>query len=268
MNSENCSTAAPKVRRVGMLTMSLSLIALGIALVLWVFMPSIDIVFIARLSPIVLVLLGIEILVTTVIYKGDKIRYDVLSVLVSILLIMCSLTAALVPQFSIRERQAQSSSDRIANELEEASFELLRDKGYNITNVDWYVNVDAWAPEPVLELDEITINDHVQVRVMFAPNAYKSAEEFAEGCKELSEILTALAHHVDYASFYTYDDSDAMYPTGDTRYTLYLDSRWKFDAPPAELTQLVYEEHWMPEERYYVSQWEYEDRLQNPEYYS
>ena len=52
----------PPVRRVGTVTLGLSLIVTGLAITAYFFVPGFDIIFIAKLAPLVLVFLGAEVL--------------------------------------------------------------------------------------------------------------------------------------------------------------------------------------------------------------
>ena len=66
-----------KTRRVGTLTMGLCLIACGVILLLSVFFPAIDLSLVGKLSPGILVFLGIEILFAYFTAgDGAKLKYD------------------------------------------------------------------------------------------------------------------------------------------------------------------------------------------------
>ena len=71
-------SAAPpvpqRVRRVGTFTMGLSLIASGSVALICLFDPGFDIVTVLRFSPLVLILLGTEVLLSSVIFRNDRIK--------------------------------------------------------------------------------------------------------------------------------------------------------------------------------------------------
>ena len=76
-------------RRVGTLTLGLSLIGAGILFVIHLFIPdSLTYYFIFRLWPVLLILLGVEVLTAYIANKEDKITYDGWAVFLMIL-IMC-----------------------------------------------------------------------------------------------------------------------------------------------------------------------------------
>ena len=94
-------SAAPpvpqRVRRVGTFTMGLSLIASGSVALICLFDPGFDIVTVLRFSPLVLILLGTEVLLSSVIFRNDRLKYDFWSGVVCFFLICMSVGAALLP---------------------------------------------------------------------------------------------------------------------------------------------------------------------------
>lgn len=94
-NAPPIPPAAPvPSRRVGTFTMALCLIATGLVLLLHIFWPGIPLVTIARFAPVVLVLLGTELLVACLRHKQEKLRMDGLSIFLSLVLIFGSLAVA------------------------------------------------------------------------------------------------------------------------------------------------------------------------------
>lgn len=69
------------IRRVGTITAGFTLIAVGIVAIIGMFVPRFDFWMAFRLSPVILICLGIEILVNYFLHRQDKIKYDVLSML-------------------------------------------------------------------------------------------------------------------------------------------------------------------------------------------
>ncbi|EJO5347274.1 hypothetical protein NRP93_001351 [Clostridium botulinum] len=65
-----------KGRRVGTLTSGIILVVFGVLFLLRLITPNINISLIASLWPIILVLLGIEIILAYIINKEEKMKYD------------------------------------------------------------------------------------------------------------------------------------------------------------------------------------------------
>ena len=85
------------VRRVGTMTMGFALIVTGIVALAAMFKPSLDLVFVFKLSPLIFVLLGVEILYNYFAHKGQKLKYDLLSGFVCFVLIVAGGCLAAVP---------------------------------------------------------------------------------------------------------------------------------------------------------------------------
>ena len=75
-----------KGRRVGTLTSGIMLVMFGIMFLLRLVITNIDISLIASLWPLILVLLGIEIIVAYIINNEEKMKYDFSAIILVIIL--------------------------------------------------------------------------------------------------------------------------------------------------------------------------------------
>ena len=86
---------APRpVRRVGTTTMGLVLVVAGIAITAGMLNPDLDFSLLCKLSPLVLVALGVEVLIAACTARQAKLKYDVLSMFVCAFLIIAALCGA------------------------------------------------------------------------------------------------------------------------------------------------------------------------------
>lgn len=76
-----------KGRKVGTLTSGIILVVFGIMFLLRLFINNLNILFIASLWPLILILLGIEIISAYIINKEEKIQYDFAAVTLVIILV-------------------------------------------------------------------------------------------------------------------------------------------------------------------------------------
>jgi len=75
-----------KGRRVGTLTAGIVLVIFGIIFLLRTFMPDFNISWIISFWPVVLILLGIEIIAAYAINKEEKMQYDFAAIMLVIIL--------------------------------------------------------------------------------------------------------------------------------------------------------------------------------------
>ncbi|MDS0527444.1 hypothetical protein NNC19_17275 [Clostridium sp. SHJSY1] len=75
-----------KGRRVGTFTAGIVLVLFGILFLLRLVTDSINIIFIASLWPLILVLLGIEVIMACIINKEEKMQYDFGAIILVIIL--------------------------------------------------------------------------------------------------------------------------------------------------------------------------------------
>lgn len=108
----------PKPRRVGTVTMGLSLVAAGGVLLAGQF-DLLNALEVLRWSPVILILLGIEMLVGSALNKGGKMRYDFLSMIVCFTLIGLSALGALIPVIVAYDRSYSDVSRILSDRIEE-----------------------------------------------------------------------------------------------------------------------------------------------------
>lgn len=81
-----------RVRRVGSVTMGISLICTGIVSIVCLFNPSFDVMQVTRFSPVMLILLGIEFLGANFAKEQECVKYDFFSIFMCFMLICAVLT--------------------------------------------------------------------------------------------------------------------------------------------------------------------------------
>lgn len=108
-----------KERRVGTFTMGLALLAIGILTLVGVFWKELDLVWVLRLSPAILIFLGIEILVFSF-HNSEKLKYDALSIVFAILLICGTLLASICVQAYNSVSENATAQLRWEDEVENA----------------------------------------------------------------------------------------------------------------------------------------------------
>ena len=136
-----------KVRRVGTFTMGLCLVIAGIALVAGMFRPGWDMLNLFKLTPLVLVALGAELLVASAARGDTRLKYDFLSTVMCFFLLLAGFAGV------VGMKVAEYASPENVQRMEALESEwntavgtaLAKDK--NVENVNAYVNYGFSWPE-------------------------------------------------------------------------------------------------------------------------
>ena len=183
---------ARPVRRVGTLTMGLALVVVGAALCVGLFFPNVDFLLLFKLSPLVLVALGCEVIFAASTAKGMRLKYDFLSMFVCFLLIVTALGAACVPvalQYAGPGRSA--AEQRVEQELYEATYARLKGNG-DIVNVTYDVHLgELRTPEDVTGAADLKAGDYVGVSAELK-GTWATREEFVAACRPVIEAVRAI----------------------------------------------------------------------------
>lgn len=245
-----------KVRRVGSITMALALITVGVLLVLKTFIPGIDLVMIARLSPLLLVFLGIEMLISNTFAKDRRIKYDILGIFVCIILIGVSMMASILPDIITKSINSEQVSRRLSKEFSAAGQkELSTTSPFESATVEGYISVSDTAFSNNMKLSDISIEQYVQFRVYFN-STFETKEEFANACHEVSNVIAKTVPHVDYASFYSSNNNSDRY-TGEKRFIMYVDNYYQFNQNADRFLQYVQTDYWDKTSGGYISEQQY-----------
>ncbi|MGE4214192.1 MAG: hypothetical protein AB7E42_05380 [Anaerotignaceae bacterium] len=95
--SENAQTGTvegrtKRIRRVGSVTMGISLICTGIVSIICLINPSFDVMQVTKFSPVMLILLGAEFLGASFAKEQECVKYDFFSIFMCFMLICAVLT--------------------------------------------------------------------------------------------------------------------------------------------------------------------------------
>lgn len=215
-------TTPKKVRRVGSIAFALVLIAAGVLLIVYQFVPQFDLLKILKFSPVILIALGIEMLVYSA--RPDvKVKFDWLAMLGTAFTLCVVGAAALLPLAVSEWGPARSSAiSRIETEKVDALYsaltadpELKAKTGYCGVNV-WF-NHDAGGSYTLQSGDDCVLNTTLT-------GPYADAESFAADCIGIMQLaadkdLGFTSYHFssgedtdDGISYYL--DCVASYPAG------------------------------------------------------
>lgn len=217
----------PPVRRVGTVTLGLALIATGLAITAYFFVPGFDIILVAKLAPLVLVILGAEVLWAAARRKGEeRLRFDFLAAFVSFLLICASLCAATLPvmwRWYGPERSAVQQ--RLSDELEKQLHTALQ--GQDVVGCTGWVNLGGYEFDRQMTLADLRAEDRVGVNIELG-GTVENGDGFAA---RVAALLPALRDAgVDQAYFY--------WSSEDESWDLELDGVFDMNADATRLSQM------------------------------
>lgn len=90
-----------RCRRVGTITAGITLVFFGVLFLLRFFYQFMDYTWILSLWPIILILLGLEIILSYVFQKGEKLQYDGGAIAIIILMAVFSMAMAMM-EFAVQ----------------------------------------------------------------------------------------------------------------------------------------------------------------------
>lgn len=217
----------PKVRRVGFFTLGIALILTGGCIAASMILPDFPLFTVAKLAPLVLVALGVEVLWANA-RKGDaQLKYDLLSMFVCFVLICASMGAATLPiLLRYYGPDREYTERRLQQELEEQLNEKLPDgivlDGYS------YVDLNRMEFDREMTLADLKTEDLVRVNLTLA-GAYADENAFAEACAQMLPALRELG--VDQVDFHS--------ENGDDQWELQIGGPFQMNASAQELTVQV-----------------------------
>ena len=243
---ETAPVAAPpkKVRRVGTLSFALLLIGGGVLLLAQQFMPDTDLVGLLRFSPIILIILGIEVLVYST-KLNVKLKFDWLGVLGCAFILVVIGTASLLPlawrYFGPSETMA---SESIAQQTVDALYTELA--------ADPALKAKVSAAHAVVDFNHFSEGDYtlqpgdtLNLYVTFQAGE-PDVTAFAADCAAVTRAAEAANLGITNYSFSTEDQESGAYNT----YTLDYIASFAQGLNADQLAQRARVSYWYNEYNY------------------
>ncbi len=237
------------VRRVGTVTMGIVLILGGCVALAAMFVPNLNWVFLLKFSPLLLVLLGLEVLWFGAHQGNVRIKYDFVSMIVCLFMLAGSVGLSLAAPVFNYYVNSQKVGDRLAWELQESTSQVLRPLG--VTNAEFSFDFGLESIDPDMTPQDLKPGQLSHVTIQIG-GEFKDKAEFAQTA---ADVLHALdAQGLKPSAVQMFGKGTAQY----SRYTLWMGGRYalaalpqdledeiSYDAPDEEQTQIQEE---MPED--------------------
>lgn len=235
---ENVTSSAPapkKVRRVGRVAFALLLIAAGILLLVQQFVPHFDLLSIVRFAPVLLIVLGAEILLYST--RPDvQVKFDWLSLVGCGFILVIVGCSSLVPVvWNLYGPQRDYAQNRYQKALQDQFYQALNaDPALKakIRNLQIYVDFNH------TESGEYTLqdSDSISVYVELPENGYPDTVSFAADCRRIADLSEKNGINADDYNFNSYSDDDA----NGSSYSLTFLSSFADSLTDEQLAQRVY----------------------------
>lgn len=189
-----------KRRRVGTFSLGLALIYAGALAILNLVIPNFQLLSALRWAPLLLVVLGLEIIASHVILRGERFKYDFLSGFLCLMLTLAGVgAAAATPLLDYYTPQRAMAERRVERQLEEQLYEQLKGDAQIAGMSIW---VDIRDPQVGEEFSTGDLGDldsvHLDLRLQ---GEFADKLAFATAVRGILDQLDALGVRMDRISF-------------------------------------------------------------------
>ena len=227
-------TPKPRVRRVGAITMGLTLIVAGISIVSSLVVPDLDLSFLLKIAPLSLVILGGEVLFYS--FKPDSvtIKYDILSMLICFVLSVAAIGVTLLsPYLGTFSPDRTNIEMQLSDTVYDSCYTQLTGND-KIEDFSTNVHLKFYTGEEEVDITHPSLDVTSSITLN---GPYESKEQFAVDSRE---ILTSLEKtEIDFSNIYIYCTMDGVTKEQPIRYSLNLESRYVINKTAAQLVEMV-----------------------------
>ena len=203
-----------KVRRVGTIAFAVLLIAGGVLLLAQQFMPKANLLAVLKFSPVILIVLGIEVLVYST-KPNVKLKFDWLGILGCAFILVVVGTAALMPMawkwLGIDNRTAEN---RLEQQVVDSMYQQLSaDPELKSQITSMYAGV--YFNHTDLENEDYTLQpgDTLILHLNFRQDAAGNEQEFAANCAAIAQAAKAAGWNFTTMNFGTEENVGGVYDT-------------------------------------------------------
>lgn len=223
-----------RIRRVGTITMGISLIIAGVLALYAMFHPSFDIWSVLKYIPVVFIFLGLELLTNYFIHTGERLQYDVVSTVLCFFLIFAVIGIAAIPQFQeYFGPQRYQLEQRLGAEAYDESYSAL---SQNKDIVSLHTSVHLYGEENNASLTTSSLGPGAVVDYQFVLKAgYANKAAFAAACADILQTIQPPGEAQFNVSFESEDKA--------ATYHLEIGDQFSKNLDAASLEQLVRAEH-------------------------
>lgn len=213
---------------VGMISLSLILIFMGVVMLVCLFSRSPDYLLPLKLSPIAAILIGLELLVGYL-TSGKHFRVHIPSIVISAVLVVGCCVMAVALNKSYSDTKTDYNNRSVAAQIYDSSYKELRYVAdISVLKVEVDLNPDGVGSEKGLEA--LSADDTVNIFIELG-GAYDSPADFASECKKIIDSYKILGIPV---TNFTFINEGRLHS-----FRLEAEGRFIQDYSESRLTELV-----------------------------
>lgn len=203
-----------KVRRVGTMAFAVLLIAGGVLLLAQQFMPKANLLAVLKFAPVILIVLGIEVLVYST-KPNVKLKFDWLGILGCAFVLVVVGTASLIPLawrwLGGADRNAEK---RIEQQVVDSMYEQLSaDPELKASVTSMYASVDFNHTDTENVDNTLEPGDTLILYLNFRQDAADNEPEFAANCAAIVQAAKAAGWNFTTMNFGTEENVGGVYDT-------------------------------------------------------
>ncbi len=213
---------------IGTFSAALSLIVMGVAMIISLFSP-VGILGAFKLAPIMLVFLGIEVLLAVIANKSARIKYNLKSLILVVLLVgvSCIMSVISVTNSTTggeRYYAAQRIENMLSREISEAvPSDIIR-------NVAIELQLHGSDPYAYENISDLEAGDVINLEITYI-DAQVTMYEFASNCRKVMDGIKNMPYNFGKLDFIADDDINS--------YRMEINWLYQSDFTPTELMPLV-----------------------------
>ena len=187
---------------VGLVSLALILIFLGIVMIVSLFSPSHDYTLPLKLAPVCAVFIGLELLASQMMTRG-RFRINIPSIIISSALVIGCCIMCVVLSKNYSEKKVEYNNRSIAAQIYDLSYRELRHMT-DIASLEINVDLNPDGSGKLKGLDALSTDDYVDIKIRFA-GVIRTPKEFASNCKKVIDEYRFMG--INITNFYFVNES-------------------------------------------------------------
>jgi len=201
---------------------------MGIAMTISLFSPT-GVLSALKVAPLMLVFLGAEIAFAAIRNKSARLRYNVKSLVLTVLLVLVTFLMSLISiNNSVTGGERYYAEERLQNMLNrEISVKMPLD---NIKDVNIEIHLYGDDPAAYETIKDLEDSDIIDLEIIYT-DAQMTMREYADNCRRIMDALSVMPYNFGVVNFIADDDINS--------YRMEINWLYQSDFSSTELASLI-----------------------------